>query len=65
MPTLPALPVHRVTVQHSRQLIGDARTLIAAAKALIAQSRQSLARQSYLRTLLLDSRVVECEDGVH
>jgi hypothetical protein len=49
MPTLPALPVNRVTVQHSRQLIGDSRTLIASAKALIAQSRLSLARQSYLR----------------
>ena len=49
MPILPARTVHRVQVQHSRQLIGDSRTLIASAKVLLAQSRLSLARQSYLR----------------
>jgi hypothetical protein len=32
-------------------LISDSRVLIAAAKALIAQSRQSIARQSYVRVV--------------
>ena len=33
----------------SRVLISDSRALIASAKALISQSRQSIARQSYVR----------------
>jgi hypothetical protein len=88
--------VSRVEHQLSRQLLSNSRALITAAKGLLAQSRQSLARQRYLRivcawcqetirfersagtargqishsicfpcSLLLDSRVVEFEDGVY
>ena len=49
MPALPALTVSRVEHHRSRQLISDARTLIASAKVLIHQSRQSMARQSYVK----------------
>ena len=49
MPPPPALPVSGVEVQRSRQLIGDSRGLITLAHGLIAASRQSLARQRYLR----------------
>ena len=49
MPPLPALTVHRGKVQRSRQMIGDSRVLITSAQGLIAASRQSLARQRYLR----------------
>jgi signal transduction histidine kinase len=38
-----------VEVHRSRQLLRDSRALITSANALIAQSRQSLARQSYVR----------------
>ncbi len=44
-----ALLVRRRKHLHSRVLIGHSRALIASAKALITQSRQSIARQSYLR----------------
>jgi len=44
-----ALMVSRVEHQLSRQLLSDSRALITAATGLIAQSRQSLARQRYLR----------------
>ena len=43
------LTVSRVEHHRSRVLISDSRALIASAKALISQSRQSLARQSYVR----------------
>ena len=41
--------VSRVEHHSSRQLISDSRALITAAKGLLSQSRQSLARQRYLR----------------
>lgn len=49
MPPPPARTVSRVEHQRSRQLISDSRALIASAKALSDQSRQSMARQSYVR----------------
>lgn len=49
MPSPPALPISGVEPHRSRQLISDSRALIASATALIAASRQSLARQRYLR----------------
>src|SRR5262249_56570559 len=45
----PALTVSRVEVQRSRQLISDSRALIALAYVRLSHSRQSLARQSYIR----------------
>ena len=49
MPPPPVFTVSRVEVHRSRQLLRDSRALITSANALIAQSRQSLARQSYVR----------------
>ena len=49
MPPPPVFTVSRVEVHRSRQLLRDSRALLTSAHALIAQSRQSLARQSYIR----------------
>ena len=45
----PALTVSRVEVQRSRQLISDSRALMASAHVRLSHSRQSIARQSYVR----------------
>jgi hypothetical protein len=49
MPSPLVHTVSRVEAQRSLQLINDSRVLMALAQALIAQSRQSMARQSYVR----------------
>ena len=49
MPSPLAHTGSRAEAQRSRQLINDSRVLMALAQALIAQSRQSMARQSYVR----------------
>ena len=49
MPPPPVCTVSRVEAQRSRQLMRDSRTLITAAQAALERSRQSLARQCYLR----------------
>jgi hypothetical protein len=46
-----ALRLSRGAHHRSRVLLSDSRVLIAAAEALIAQSRQSIARQSYVRVV--------------